>query len=345
MLLQRVLTALVGVPVVLACIWLGAPWMTLLAAVAAVIGVREAYRLYPATGDQIPGDDDAANTPLPVLLGGVWAVALVLAGELAIRPQDFGWAVLGICMAGVVVAGLWMIAAWHGQRPIVAAVYLIMSPVYIGGALAAATALRGIDGLPSLWTKKVDDPTPPLSPPPHVEGDGLGEAFETVYQTPSTEAGVWLLPDKTGSDFAREITVLTETGCWWLLLAILTVYAADTGAYTVGRLFGRHRMAPSISPGKTWEGTAGGMLAAVIAAVVLGVLFPLRLEIWHLVAIGVILGAVSPIGDLVESKIKRLAAAKDSGNLFPGHGGMLDRLDSLLPSLIAVYVLAAVSTP
>lgn len=345
MLLHRVLTALVGVPVVLACIWLGAPWITILAAVAAVIGVREAYRLYPANRDQMPEGDDSPDTPLPVLLGGVWAVALVLAGELAVRPQDFGWAVLGICVAGAVAAGLWMIAAWHGQRPIAAAGYLIVSPVYIGGALAAATALRGIDGLPSLWRAKADDPAPPLSRPPPIEDNGLGEAFETAYAAPGAAEGVWALPDIIGSDFARELTVLTETGCWWLLLAILTVYAADTGAYAVGRLFGRHRMAPSISPGKTWEGTAGGMLAAVIAAVVLGVLFPLRLEIWHLAAIGVILGAVSPIGDLVESKIKRLAAAKDSGNLFPGHGGMLDRLDSLLPSLIAVYVLAAVSTP
>ena len=174
---------------------------------------------------------------------------------------------------------------------------------------------------------------------------GLAKLSRRSTQVPSDDGGVWLLPDIIGSDLARELTVLTETGCWWLFLAILTVYAADTGAYAVGRIFGRHRMAPSISPGKTWEGTAGGMLFAVIAAVALGALFPLRLEIWHLAVIGVILGAVSPIGDLVESKIKRLADAKDSGNLFPGHGGMLDRLDSLLPSLIAVYILAAVSTP
>ena len=344
MLLHRVLTALVGVPVVLACIWFGPPWITLLAAVAAVIGVREAYRLLPVR-EPIPEDDDSGDTPLPLLLGGTWAVALVLAGELAVRPEDFGWSVLGICVAGVVVSGLWMIAAWHGQRPMAAASYLVLSPVYIGGALASATALRGIDGLPSLWRTKVEELVPPLSLPPIVEDDGLGEAFETVYQVPAEESGVWLLPDIVGSDLARELTVLTETGCWWLFLAILTVYAADTGAYAAGRLIGRHRMAPSISPGKTWEGTAGGMLFAVIAAVALGILFPLRLEIWHLAAIGVILGAVSPIGDLVESKIKRLADAKDSGNLFPGHGGMLDRLDSLLPSLIAVYVLAAVSTP
>jgi len=336
----------VGVPAVLIFIWLGPPLVTLLAAVAAVIGVREAYRLLPAR-EPITEDEGEAggDTPLPLLLGGTWAVALVLAGELAARPEDFGWAVLGICIAGAVVSGLWMIAAWHGRRPIAVASYLVMSPVYIGGALAAATALRGIDGLPSLWRPKVEEPTPPVSVPPHIEDDGLGEAFETTYEVSATEGGVWLLPDIIGSDLARELTVLTETGCWWLLLAILTVYAADTGAYAVGRLIGRHRMAPGISPGKTWEGTAGGMLFAVIAAVVLGALFPLRLEIWHLAAIGVILGAVSPIGDLVESKIKRLADAKDSGNLFPGHGGMLDRLDSLLPSLIAVYILAAVSTP
>ena len=344
MLLHRVLTALVGVPVVLACIWFGPPWITLLAAVAAVIGVREAYRLYPGR-DRISEDDDGGDAPLPLLLGGTWAVALVLAGELAVRPEDFGWAVLGICIAGVVVGGLWMIAAWHGRRPIVAASYLVMSPVYVGGALASATALRGIDGLPSLWHRKVEEPAPPLSVPPHIEDDGLGEAFETLYEVPADDFGVWLLPDLAGSDFAWELTALVETGCWWLLLAILTVYAADTGAYAVGRLFGRHRMAPSISPGKTWEGTVGGLLFAMIAAVVLGMLFPLRLEIWHLAIIGVILGAVSPIGDLVESKIKRLADAKDSGSLFPGHGGMLDRLDSLLPSLIVVYILAAVSTP
>ncbi len=344
MLFHRVLTALVGVPVVLACIWFGPPWITILTAVAAVIGVREAYRLLP-TGDQTSEDDQSEDVRLPLLLGGTWAVALVLAGELAERPQDFGWAVLGICAAGVVVAGLWMIAAWHGRRPIAAASYLVMSPVYIGGALASAVALRGIDGLPSLWRKKVDDPGPPLSTPPGIEDDGLGEAFERVYQVPADDGGVWLLPDIAGSDFARELAAFTETGCWWLILGILTVYAADSGAYAVGRLFGRHRMAPSISPGKTWEGTAGGILFAVIAAVALGVLFPLKMEIWQVAAIGVILGAISPMGDLLESKLKRLADVKDSGSLFPGHGGMLDRLDSLLPSLIIVYILAAVSTP
>ena len=142
MLVRRVLTALVGVPVVLACVWFGPPWITVLTAVAAVIGVGEAYRLYFRVG-QGSGYDDGEETPLPFLLGGAWAIALVLAGELAERPQDFGWAALGICAIGVVVAGLWMIAAWHGKRPIAAASFLVISPVYIGGTLASAAALRG----------------------------------------------------------------------------------------------------------------------------------------------------------------------------------------------------------
>ena len=343
MLVHRVLTALVGVPVVLACVWFGPPWITVLTAVAAVIGVGEAYRLYFRVG-QGSGYDDGEETPLPFLLGGAWAIALVLAGELAERPQDFGWAALGICAIGVVVAGLWMIAAWHGKRPIAAASFLVISPVYIGGALASAAALRGIDGMPSLWRADVDDRAHPILVPPSIEDDGISEPFETVADVQAGDGGFWLLPDVAGSEFAQEVSLLTETGCWWLLMVILTVYAADTGAYMVGRLVGRHRMAPGISPGKTWEGTAGGMLATVIAAVALGVLFPLHIEIWQPALIGVILGAIAPIGDLLESKIKRLADVKDSGILFPGHGGMLDRLDSLMPSLILVYILVAVST-
>ncbi len=341
MLLHRVLTALVGVPIVLAAIWFGPPWLTIVAAVAAVIGVREAYRLYPPVES---ADGDSQPTPLPVLLGGVWAVALVLAGELAVKPHDFGYTAAAICVVGCVVGVLWMIAAWRGRRPVTTVAYLVISPMYIGGALACAAALRGIVGdrilLPQSGPANVSD----YSLPPAIEENGVTEPFETLPEAAPDIAGVWFLPDIAGTELAQNVANLTDLGCWWLLLAILTVYAADTGAYAVGRLIGRHRMAPGISPGKTWEGTGGGMAAAVGAAVVLGILFPLQLEIWQLALIGVILGVVSPAGDLLESKIKRLADAKDSGNLFPGHGGMLDRLDSLLPSFALVYILAVVAT-
>ena len=379
----------------LAAIWFGPPWLTVLAAAAAVIGVREAYGMYPAAvasdamtaDDAMPaldsglrrndgngcddgdGDDDgngsngdndgeAHTTRLPILLGGAWAVGLVLAGELAGSAADLARAAVTICVAGVIIAGLWMIAGWHGRRPLLAALYLTAAPVYIGGALACAVALRGIVGgevelplaLPGAeGAAAIDGPLPGApqlvdgsesaeigAPPPALAGAAAG----ANTNADAGPGGVWLLPALVGAGLAVDAANLTDAGGWWLLLGILTVYAADTGAYAVGRLIGRHPMAPGISPGKSWEGAAGGMAGAVIAAVVLGILLPIRLQIWQLAGIGVILGIVAPLGDLLESKIKRRAGVKDSGRLLPGHGGMLDRLDSLLPSLIVVYLLA-----
>ena len=360
MLLHRVLTALVGVPIIVGAIWFGPPWLTVVVVAAAVIGVREAYRLYPPAAPPVAPPDDgefhdgASPTRLPILLGGTWAVALVLAGELAGQTRDFVLAAAVICVVGCIIAGLWMIAAWHGRRPIVAALYLVAAPVYIGGALACAVALRAIigDDIP-LPTDTISEAgsqwlLPTIDGNEFSDGNGLSDGLAITAPVVAPDQplvdvnGVWLLPRLVGGEFAATVANLSQAGCWWLLLGILTVYATDTGAYTVGRLFGRHPMAPSISPGKNWEGAAGGMAGAVIAVVALGVLFPLQLDIWQLVGIGVMLGVISPVGDLFESKIKRLADVKDSGNLFPGHGGMLDRLDSLLPSLTVVYILAAV---
>ena len=118
MLIHRVLTALVAVPVILAAVWFGPPWITALAGVAAVIGVWEAYRLYPLAASE-SGADSPKGLPSP--LGGVWAAALVLAGELAATPYDFAKATVAICVAGCIVGGLWMIAAWRGKRPALAA--------------------------------------------------------------------------------------------------------------------------------------------------------------------------------------------------------------------------------
>jgi len=114
----------------------------------------------------------------------------------------------------------------------------------------------------------------------------------------------------------------------WLLLAIGATWAADVGAYAIGSLWGRKKITPRISPGKTWEGTFGGFGAAALAVLGIAALFGLgRPE----AAIAVVtLGPVAFAGDLLESLLKRRAAVKDSGSLFPGHGGMLDRIDSVL---------------
>lgn len=113
----------------------------------------------------------------------------------------------------------------------------------------------------------------------------------------------------------------------FLLLSLLIVWAADMGAYFVGKQFGRVKLAPSISPGKTWEGVFGGLLMVVILALVWAKYSDLELAV--LLPFCLAVGALSIVGDLTVSMFKRTAGVKDSGKLFPGHGGILDRIDSV----------------
>jgi phosphatidate cytidylyltransferase len=127
-------------------------------------------------------------------------------------------------------------------------------------------------------------------------------------------------------------------GLQWVILAFAATFALDTGAYAVGRLIGQHKMAPSISPGKTWEGAAGGFLAAIGATIGLVVLLDdITTAYWQAAVLGAGIGVVGQLGDLAESKLKRVAKVKDSGILIPGHGGLLDRLDSLVLVFPLVY--------
>ncbi len=125
------------------------------------------------------------------------------------------------------------------------------------------------------------------------------------------------------------------SGVAWLLMVLLGTAACDTGAYLVGSLVGRHKMIPHISPGKTWEGLGGGFLGGIAAAVALSGL--LHLTLGWAVVLGLIVCVAALCGDLCESLLKRAAGVKDSGHLIPGHGGILDRLDSILFVLLAVY--------
>lgn len=112
-----------------------------------------------------------------------------------------------------------------------------------------------------------------------------------------------------------------------LLLALAVIWAADVGAYAAGRRLGRHRLAPVVSPGKTWEGVAGGLVATALVAWVGA--WALQLPVVPVLAISVCAAALSIVGDLTVSAFKRTVGLKDSGSLFPGHGGVLDRVDSL----------------
>lgn len=140
------------------------------------------------------------------------------------------------------------------------------------------------------------------------------------------------------------ILLLAENGGeWWVLAFLIVVVAVDTGAYASGLSWGRHPMAPTISPKKTWEGFAGAAVAAVVAGVLVS-LFMIGETWWFGVVFGLVALLTATAGDLVESLIKRDLGIKDMSSWLPGHGGFLDRLDSILPSAAATYVLFLIFT-
>ena len=129
-----------------------------------------------------------------------------------------------------------------------------------------------------------------------------------------------------------------EGGEYWILAFLILVIAVDTGAYASGLSFGRHPMAPRISPKKTWEGFAGAVAASLVGGVLLAVLM-LQMPWWFGLVFGVAIVLSATIGDLAESLLKRDLGIKDMSSWLPGHGGFLDRLDSILPSAVITYAL------
>lgn len=127
-----------------------------------------------------------------------------------------------------------------------------------------------------------------------------------------------------------------DMGAAWVALVFVVAFANDTGAYFAGRAFGKHKLAPAISPGKTVEGAIGGLAATLVAMFLARVSFMPMLSVRDCLMIGIPAAIVGPVGDLVESLLKRSAGAKDSGRLLPGHGGILDRIDALL--FVGAYV-------
>jgi len=125
----------------------------------------------------------------------------------------------------------------------------------------------------------------------------------------------------------------------WVFLALFTTWASDTAAFFIGRKLGGHKLAPNISPGKTWEGTMGGIVGAIIMSILFFTPTPFRLPLiyWQVIGLSVLVSIFGQVGDLVESLLKRNMGVKDSGTLLPGHGGILDRMDSIIFAGIVVY--------
>jgi phosphatidate cytidylyltransferase len=258
----RVITGVVGVPLVVLAIWFGNPWpwFTLLIAAVALAGTYEFYKL--ANFDR--------REPL-LYLGLLWALAL------AVRPQYVSSNVLPVVITATVLISLvWLLFRPSREKAFQNWAWAIAGALYVGWMLSYWLNLRGLT-------------------------DGRN----------------------------------------WVYLAMLTTFANDTGAYFIGRAKGKHKMAPTVSPAKTWEGAIGGLISAIPAAImialVLNVISPFTFAYWQIIVLGFIVSLFAQLGDLVESLLKRNMGVKEAGSLLPGHGGILDRFDSLIFVGAVVY--------
>jgi len=265
MLKHRVITAAVGVPLIILAIWFGDPWITIFIAAAALAGTYEFYRM--ANFDR--------REPL-LYLGLLWTLALVLS------PYYEDSALLPVVVtAAILVSLVCLLFRPARQKAFNQWAWTIAGALYVGWMLSYWLNLRGL-----------------------------------------------------------------EDGRSWVYLAMLTTFANDTSAYFIGRARGRHKMAPAISPAKTWEGAIGGLVGAVVGAVVIATVLklisaelgaPFAFRYWQIIVLGFVIGLFAQLGDLVESLLKRRMGVKESGSLLPGHGGVLDRLDSLIFVGAVVY--------
>lgn len=164
-----------------------------------------------------------------------------------------------------------------------------------------------------------------------------GADFESVSAAAATLLGAVYLGGLGGTIAALRIIAPVGEGAWRIVLLLAIIFASDSLAFFVGHAIGRRRLAPKVSPGKSVEGALGGLLGGALGALAVRDLGLPDLPLVHTIALGIGVAALGIVGDLDESLLKRWAGVKDSGSLFPGHGGMLDRLDSLLFGAPVLY--------
>ena len=268
---------------------------------------------------------------VPAILGG-WVFGLVFTAIAAIAYREaiaitdrhrtpLRW----IGLAIVIAAGL--LATWHGSDRTLLA--LIAGAVFL--PLAAAVFLSRTHGQDHWVTTSTTSLYLALP----------AWAAISLRQSEAFPAREWV-QDLAG--WFPGSSSLTGGGLAWFLLALLVTWLSDTFAYLVGKSIGRTRLIPRVSPNKTVEGALGGLVAAGAIALFCDWAFGMQIGWGWAVAIGLGLGLVGQIGDLSESMLKRARGVKDSGNLIPGHGGMLDRIDALIFILVATWLVAPLVT-
>ncbi len=269
------------------------------------------------------------------VLSAIVMIILAVVALFWLSPLPFT-----IGLSAIIVLGMWEWAQFAGfKRPIARAIVafvvtcLLIFPIIAGTSYIQATRFL------------TDETTPLL----FVGGFWWLIAFVLVVSYPKS-ADIWaksvaakfifgfctLIPFLIGTLALRfyQYNLDEHQGTYLLLYVFLLVWGADSGAYFAGRAFGKHKLAPKVSPGKSWEGAIGGVITSAIIAVIFLNLTPdnvfgRELNTSAFIVLSVITVAVSILGDLSESMFKRQAGIKDSSQLIPGHGGILDRIDSL----------------
>jgi len=267
---KRVITALWGIPLLIAAIWFDKPlpWFTILLAIWGLLAVFEFYRMVAAS----------KIAPL-TYFGLVWTLLFILSTSpelLSLLKPYFNLDLLTplLLTSAVVLSLIWLLLRPQKERAFASWAWTIAGILYIGWLLSYFVALRGVD-------------------------DGRN----------------------------------------WVFLALFATFGSDTAAFFIGRALGRHHLVPSISPGKTWEGAIGGIFGAIMVSLLFTLPTPLSLPLsyWQAILLGLLVSIFGQLGDLVESLLKRNMGVKDSGKLLPGHGGFLDRIDSIVFAGIVVY--------
>ncbi|HMO57714.1 MAG TPA: phosphatidate cytidylyltransferase [Roseiflexaceae bacterium] len=262
---QRIVSALVLVPLLLVVIIWSRWSLAALVMLVVALALRELYSAFAHGGYQ-------ARRPIGMSV----AVGLVIATTL--QPLVAFDLHAPLITLAIIISLIYELPRHNRPAALIEWALTIAGALYLGGLLRYIVLLRDIET--------------PLA-------GGL--------------AAAWLAP-----------------GAAWLITVMLLTWGQDAFAYFAGRRFGRHHMTPGLSPKKTWEGAIGGLLGAILLGVIAVVALGLPITPLAGALLGLIAGVVGPLGDLAESLIKRQVGLKDAGSLIPGHGGILDRIDSLL---------------
>ena len=237
-------------------------------------------------------------------------------------------------------AGAWELSSalrlkgWYVPRvPAVVGSVLIMPAAFYGGAELQWLVALGIVAALILWRTihlLWEARETPRQAVAHTLRDFAASAFVVIYLPLMTSFTMLLLrrPD----------------GAAWVITFVVTVAMIDTAGYLVGRKLGRHKLAPGVSPKKTWEGLVASISAGLLSAICLTQIF-WHFDLWVGILLAGVLLLAAVFGDLAESLIKRDLGVKDMSSLLPGHGGVMDRLDSILPSALIAYLFAQIFLP